>query len=100
MSFVARRQLSTLIPPKIASAANIGSNPAAKRMQSIVSFYEKLPRGAASFAKASTPVGIYREKFFESGSGKPLFHLSVGLLLLGYGLEYFFHLRHHKGEEH
>ncbi|ODV85761.1 hypothetical protein CANARDRAFT_197594 [[Candida] arabinofermentans NRRL YB-2248] len=96
MSFVLRKNLSTLIPPKVASAANLGSNPAAKRMQHIVSFYSKLPRGNATFSKASTPFGKYKEKYFDTGSGKPLLHISLFFLGLGYGLEYYFHLSHHK----
>ncbi|KAJ4143305.1 ATP synthase f chain, mitochondrial precursor [Fusarium oxysporum] len=43
MSFVTRRALSTLIPPKVASPKAIGAAPDAIRMQRVVSFYEKLP---------------------------------------------------------
>ncbi|KAG7691883.1 hypothetical protein KL930_002794 [Ogataea haglerorum] len=96
MSFVFRRNLTTLIPPKVASASNLGSNPAAKRMQHIVSFYSKLPRGEASIPKAKSPLGLYRQKYFDTGSGAPLLHASLFFLAVGYGLEYYFHLSHHK----
>ncbi|ODV97490.1 hypothetical protein PACTADRAFT_36924 [Pachysolen tannophilus NRRL Y-2460] len=97
MSFVIRRQLSTLIPPKIASAKNLGSNPAAKRMEQVVSFYKKLPQGEASFPKPSGLIGRYRAKHFDgdNASGAPLLHISVAIIALGYSLEYYFHLRHH-----
>ncbi|AWU74334.1 uncharacterized protein C5L36_0A09280 [Pichia kudriavzevii] len=94
MSTIFRRTVTTLIPPKIASPANLGSNPAAKRMQSIVAFYSKLPRGNATVETPRTPFAIYREKYRNKGS--PVLHFAVGFLLLGYGLEYYFHLSHEK----
>lgn len=94
MSTVFRRALTTLIPPKIASPANLGSNPAAKRMQNIVSFYSKLPRGNAVLETPRTPFAIYREKY--RNSGYQVLHYAVGFLLLGYSLEYYFHLSHEK----
>ncbi|TID31234.1 hypothetical protein CANINC_000177 [Pichia inconspicua] len=95
---VFRRSLTTLIPPKIASPSNLGSNPAAKRMQHIVNFYSKLPRGQATFETPRTPFAIYREKY--RGSGAPVLHFSVAFLLIGYGLEYYFHLSHEKEHGH
>ncbi|CDR37340.1 CYFA0S01e09780g1_1 [Cyberlindnera fabianii] len=103
MSFIIRRQLSTLIPPKIASAKNIGSNPAAKRLASVVEFYKALPQGPAPQVKPTGLIGRYKEKYFngDNATGKPLLHLSAFVLIFGYSLEYYFHLRHHKdGAEH
>ncbi|CAG87455.1 DEHA2D18304p [Debaryomyces hansenii CBS767] len=100
MSFIARRQLSTLIPPKIASAKNIGSNPNAKRMTDVVSFYKKLPSGPApAFKKPTSPLGKYKAAYFEgdNASGKPLLHLALIVGILGYTWEYQSHLKHHKG---
>ncbi|KAI5970587.1 ATP17 [Candida margitis] len=97
MSFVIRRQLSSLIPPKIASAKNLGSAPNAKRMQEVVSFYKKLPQGAAPAAKKPTnPLARYRAAYFDgdNASGKPLLHLAVVILIFGYSLEYQ-HLKAH-----
>ncbi|EGV60144.1 hypothetical protein CANTEDRAFT_116168 [Yamadazyma tenuis ATCC 10573] len=99
MSFIIRRQLSTLIPPKIASAKNIGSNPNAKRMAEVVSFYKKLPTGPAPAPKKPiTPLAKYKAAFFDgdNASGKPLVHLAVAIVILGYTWEYQSHLKHHK----
>jgi F-type H+-transporting ATPase subunit f len=102
MSFIARRQLSTLIPPKIASAKNLGSNPQAKRLAQVVDFYKALPQGAAPANKPFGPLARYKEKFFngDNASGKPLLHVAAFILAFGYGLEYYFHLRHHKSGAH
>ncbi|CAK9436490.1 uncharacterized protein LODBEIA_P10480 [Lodderomyces beijingensis] len=97
MSFVIRRQLSTLIPPKIASAKNLGSAPNAKRMTEVVSFYKKLPQGPAPAAKkSSNPLARYRAAYFDgdNASGKPLLHLALVVLIFGYSLEYQ-HLKAH-----
>ncbi|CEP20838.1 hypothetical protein BN1211_0801 [Cyberlindnera jadinii] len=102
MSFIIRRQLSTLIPPKIASAKAIGSNPAAKRLASVVEFYKTLPQGPAPAVKPTGLIGRYKAKFFDgdNATGKPLVHLAAFVLVFGYSLEYYFHLRHHKDGEH
>ncbi|CAR56728.1 F1F0 ATP synthase subunit f [Kluyveromyces lactis] len=99
---IAKRALSTLIPPKIVSANNLGSAPNAKRIANVVSFYKSLPQGEAAAVKPSGLIGRYKAKFFdgENASGKPLLHLAIGILTLGYSMEYYFHLRHHKGGEH
>ncbi|KAJ0308523.1 hypothetical protein Brms1b_009523 [Colletotrichum noveboracense] len=65
MSFVTRRGLSTLIPPKVASPKALGADPNAVRMQRVVNFYEKLPRGPAPEAKASGILGRYAAKHFN-----------------------------------
>ncbi|QPG77303.1 hypothetical protein FOA43_004711 [Brettanomyces nanus] len=94
MSFIFRRSLSTLIPPKIASPANIGSNPTAKRMQNIVAFYSKLPRGHTAAAAPKTPFGSYREKYRTSGA--PIMHMVLFLTVFGYSMDYYFELSHEK----
>lgn len=67
-------------------------------MEQVVSFYKKLPQGEATFPKLSGPWGKYKNKYFdgENASGVPVLHLAFGVLTLGYSLEYYFHLRHHK----
>lgn len=75
----------------------MGSNPTAKRMQSIVSFYSKLPRGHAAAPASKGAFASYREKYRDSG--KPVFHAVLFLLISGYSMDYYFDLRHHKGEE-
>ncbi|KAI5963464.1 ATP17 [Candida pseudojiufengensis] len=100
MSFIIRRQLSTIIPPKIASAKNLGGGSAAKRMSEVVKFYKKLPQGQAPAAtKSSNPLVKYRQKYFDgdNASGKPLLHLAIIVIIFGYSLEYE-HLKH--AQEH
>ena len=49
----------------------IGAAPDAIRMQRVVSFYEKLPRGAAPEVKAKGLLGRYQAKYFgKNPSGK------------------------------
>lgn len=92
---LARRALSTLIPPKIAAPANIGSNPNAAKMANVMSLYAKLPKGPAPANKAG--------RFFDkdgNASSKFFVYLAGGVLSFGYTCEWYFHLRHHKGGEH
>ncbi|RDA85150.1 hypothetical protein CP532_1562 [Ophiocordyceps camponoti-leonardi (nom. inval.)] len=96
MSFVTRRALSTLIPPKA-----IGAAPDALRMQRVVSFYEKLPRGPAPQIKAKGLLGWYQAKYFgDKTSVKPIIHIIAFLVGIGYVQNYYFHLRHHKNNAH
>ncbi|ODV62202.1 F1F0 ATP synthase subunit f [Ascoidea rubescens DSM 1968] len=102
MSFVARRQLSTLIPPKIVSVKNLGSNPNAKKMASVVEFYKALPQGDAPVKKSWGLLSKYRSAYFdgENGSVKPLLHYALFIMGVGYSLEYYFHHAAHNGEHH
>ncbi|KAL9073379.1 MAG: hypothetical protein Q9161_002994 [Pseudevernia consocians] len=94
MSFIARRGLSTLVPPKISSPSAIGGAKDAARMQRVVSFYEKLPRGPAPDVHAKGLLGRYQARYFgKNPSAAPLIHLIGALLLFGYGNNYYFHLR-------
>ncbi|AET39663.1 F1F0 ATP synthase subunit f Ecym_4640 [Eremothecium cymbalariae DBVPG len=100
---ISKRALSTLIPPKIVSAKNLTSAGSAKRISNVVSFYKSLPQGPAQVVKPTNLIGKYKAKYFddENASGKPLLHLALFILGLGYSMEYYFHLRHHKsGEGH
>ncbi|KAL0944594.1 mitochondrial f1f0 atp synthase subunit f [Colletotrichum truncatum] len=102
MSFVTRRGLSTLIPPKLSIFQALGADPNAVRMQRVVNFYEKLPRGAAPEAKATGLLGRYAAKHFngKNASAKPIIHALGFLLVIGYAQNYYFHLRHHKNNAH
>ncbi|KAJ9296434.1 hypothetical protein DTO271G3_5132 [Paecilomyces variotii] len=102
MSYVVRRGLSTLIPPKIASPNAIGAAQDAARMERVVSFYAKLPRGAAPEIKPQGLIGRYQARYFsgKNASGMPLVHAIGGILIMGYSIEYYFHLRHHKNHPH
>lgn len=85
-------------PTHLLTIQNLGSNPNAKRMQEVVSFYKKLPQGAAPAPKKpTTPWGKYKAAYFDgdNASGKPLLHLAVAIVVLGYTWEYNSHLKHH-----
>ncbi|KAF2458942.1 mitochondrial F1F0 ATP synthase subunit F Atp17 [Lineolata rhizophorae] len=101
MSYVAKRGISTLIPPKIASPSGIGAAQDAARMNRVVSFYEKLPRGPAPEAQPKSLVQRYQARYFgKNPSAMPAIHIIGGLMLLGYSYNYYFHLRHHKNNAH
>ncbi|OJD40480.1 mitochondrial f1f0 atp synthase subunit f [Diplodia corticola] len=101
MSYIAKRGLSTLIPPKIASPNAIGGAQDAVRMQRVVSFYEKLPRGPAPAPQPKGLLERYQARYFgKNPSGMPLVHLIGGLIIIGYAQNYYFHLRHHKNNAH
>ncbi|PVH76729.1 mitochondrial F1F0 ATP synthase-like protein subunit F [Cadophora sp. DSE1049] len=101
MSFITRRALSTLIPPKVASPTGLGAAQDAARMQRVVSFYEKLPRGAAPELKPKGLLGRYQAKHFgKNPTGTPIIHAIVFLVAVGYAQNYYFHLRHHKNNAH
>ena len=93
----------------------IGGAPDALRMQRVVSFYEKLPRGVAPESKAKGILGRYQAKhfgkktsvqrtilpFFEiysfltfsNANTTALIHIIVFLVGVGYAQNYYFHLR-------
>ncbi|KAK7956665.1 uncharacterized protein PG986_005887 [Apiospora aurea] len=88
MSFIQRRALSTLIPPKIASPTALGAAPDALRMKRVVE-----PSGL---------FGRYQAKHFggNNASAKPIIHAIGIILVIGYPMTYYFHLRHHKNNAH
>ncbi|KAF3012700.1 hypothetical protein E8E15_002953 [Penicillium rubens] len=119
MSYIARRGLSTLIPPKarappfmtirshptphmILTVSAIGAAQDAARMERVVTFYAGLPRGPAAPVKPTGLIGRYQARYFsgKNASGVPLVHAIGGILILGYSMEYYFHLRHHKNHPH
>ena len=68
-------------------------------MAEVVTFYKKLPQGQAPAAKSPlTPWGKYKAAYFDgdNASGKPLVHLILAVVILGYTWEYNSHLKHHK----
>ncbi|SZF03412.1 unnamed protein product [Blumeria hordei] len=101
MSFITRRALSTLIPPKVASPTGIGAAQDAARMARVVSFYEKLPRGPAPEVKPEGMLGRYQARYFgKNSSATPIIQVIVVMLAAGYAQNYYFHLRHHKNNAH
>ncbi|KXL50046.1 hypothetical protein M433DRAFT_151527 [Acidomyces richmondensis BFW] len=94
--------VSTLVPPKVASPNAIGGAADAARMQRVVSFYEKLPRGQAPTPKPRGFLQWYQFKYMvgKNSSAWPLVHIIGGLMVIGYAQAYYFHLRHHKNHAH
>merc|ERR1711939_1059666 len=101
MSFVIRRSVSTLVPPKVANPSGLGAAKDAARMARIVKFYERLPKGPAPERATGGPLGWYQAKYFgKNPSAAPIWHVIFGIMTLGYSMEYYFHLRHHKNNAH
>ncbi|RPB25919.1 mitochondrial F1F0 ATP synthase-like protein subunit F [Terfezia boudieri ATCC MYA-4762] len=101
MSFIAKRGISTLIPPKVASPAGLGAAKDAVRMSRVVDFYTKLPKGPAPPRKTPGLLGGYQDKYFgKKASGMPIVHVIVGIMAIGYAQAYYFHIRHHKNNAH
>lgn len=82
-------------------------------MQKVVGFYDKLPRGPAPDPKGKGLLGRYQARYFGKNpspmrewtlnehhevikmlmlESAALVHVIGGLLILGYGMEYYFHL--------
>ncbi|KAH8822593.1 mitochondrial F1-F0 ATP synthase subunit F of fungi-domain-containing protein [Flagelloscypha sp. PMI_526] len=91
-----RRQLSGLVPPKIATPKLVASDSGAG-LSPLVSFYSKLPKG-----RAPPKVGGIKGRYFvgNNASGKPIVATIAGLFLLGYTIDYQMHLKHHKNHAH
>ncbi|KAI5296899.1 hypothetical protein KEM55_005423, partial [Ascosphaera atra] len=79
----------------------LGAAKDAARMERIVSFYSKLPKGPAPEPR---PVGLlarYQARYFgNKPSAMPFVHAMAGLIIFGYSMEYYRHLRHHKNNAH
>ncbi|KPI38503.1 ATP synthase subunit f, mitochondrial [Cyphellophora attinorum] len=102
MSFVIRRSVSTLVPPKVASPAGLSAAKDAVRMARIAKFYEQLPKGPAPEIKPSGLIQRYQARYMgpKNNSAAPIWHAILGIMTLGYSMEYYFHLRHHKNNAH
>ncbi|ETN42230.1 uncharacterized protein HMPREF1541_04171 [Cyphellophora europaea CBS 101466] len=101
MSFVIRRAVSTLVPPKVASPEGLGAAKDAVRMARIAKFYEQLPKGPAPAIQPSGLLGRYQARYMgKNSSAAPVWHAIFGIMALGYSMEYYFHLRHHKNNAH
>ncbi|RKP09804.1 hypothetical protein THASP1DRAFT_13770 [Thamnocephalis sphaerospora] len=100
---VLRRGLSTkqLLPPNLASrsavdttvrsAAAESQTLAPGNMAELVRFYKNVPKGNAPASRPTGPGNL---------SYKPLAQVIVAIGLLGYFIDYQFHLKHHKNVEH
>lgn len=95
-------RLGSLVPPMLKLQA-IGVNSSATRMNRVVDFYSKLPKGALPKKSAGVnPIARYRQAYFEGpeASAAPIGHLIVVLFLVGYTIDYNMHLKFHKNGHH
>ncbi|EGG07730.1 uncharacterized protein MELLADRAFT_43111 [Melampsora larici-populina 98AG31] len=95
--------LRTLIPPKIASVQALTGSSTAARMNRVVEFYSKLPKGSAPKPSAGlNPFARYKARYIdgENASAAPLLHAILGLFVVGYTIEYNMHLKFHKNNHH
>ncbi|KAI0307407.1 mitochondrial F1-F0 ATP synthase subunit F of fungi-domain-containing protein [Multifurca ochricompacta] len=92
-----RRQLSGLVPPKIASPSILSSGKGAD-LNPLVAFYSKLPKGPAHAAAAR---GI-KARYFngKNASASPIVITVLAIFGLGYTIDYQMHLKHHKNHAH
>ncbi|GFZ43263.1 hypothetical protein JCM24511_00982 [Saitozyma sp. JCM 24511] len=95
----ARRSLSGLIPPKIATPSAVSSGSTSTRTQAVIDFYSKLPKGPKP---ASERPGGLRGRYFEgkNASGAPFLATIFILFGIGYTIDYNMHLKHHKNGHH
>ncbi|KAJ5393973.1 uncharacterized protein N7487_011614 [Penicillium crustosum] len=86
--------LSSAFITDILSIQAIGAAQDAARMERVVTFYAGLPRGPAAPVKPTGLIGRYQARYFngKNASGVPLIHAIGGILILGYSMEYYFHL--------
>ncbi|KAF5315242.1 hypothetical protein D9619_007501 [Psilocybe cf. subviscida] len=91
-----RRQLSGLIPPKIATPKLVSGGSGAG-LGPLVEFYSKLPKG-----DAPARGGGIKARYFAGNneSGKPIVALIASLFFIGYAIDYNMHLKHHKNNAH
>ncbi|KAJ2079913.1 ATP synthase f chain, mitochondrial precursor [Coemansia sp. RSA 988] len=110
---VSRRNYSSLreiIPPNIGFAARAGESAAesttgalsAPQVEKVVSLYRNLPKGPAGpKTTGGGPLARYYARYIEgdNASAAPVGHIIGALLVGGYSIHYFMHLKHHKHAE-
>ncbi|KAI9022824.1 mitochondrial F1-F0 ATP synthase subunit F of fungi-domain-containing protein [Phycomyces nitens] len=101
---VIRRAYTTksLVPPNLAAATKVSGSAKDGQITQLVDFYKKLPKGVAQAAKPSGPWGHYKARYIDgdNASMTPMFHALFGIFVIGYSIDYHFHLKHHKNVEH
>ncbi|KAI8875673.1 hypothetical protein K501DRAFT_263410 [Backusella circina FSU 941] len=104
MSAIFRRAYSTktLIPPNVAAATRLSGSAKDGQITQLVDFYKKLPKGTVQAVKPSGPFARYKARYIDgdNASVTPLLHLIFGVFVVGYTIDYHFHLKHHKNGVH
>lgn len=82
------------IPPKLTSESGL---PGTARIRRLIDFYARLPQGQAPVVTSKNWFERYKATYFDGrGRGQPILYAIAVLILFGYSLDYYFHLRHHK----
>ncbi|PVV05379.1 hypothetical protein BB560_000104 [Smittium megazygosporum] len=111
---LAARKLETQAPPPKAetSAAAVEADEATEQSHTsastmssadfdkLVSLYRNLPKGPKPVVQETSLVGKYKAKYIETGSFTPVVHMILFLLVGGYTIHYFQHIKYHKQAEH
>ncbi|KZT59354.1 F1F0-ATPsyn F [Calocera cornea HHB12733] len=92
-----RRALAGLVPPKVASPSSVTGGSVGAQMATVVDFYSKLPKGPAPPQSSGIKARYWDGK---NASATPFYGAIAGLMLFGYTIDYFMHLRHHKNKAH
>ncbi|KAI8384598.1 mitochondrial F1-F0 ATP synthase subunit F of fungi-domain-containing protein [Radiomyces spectabilis] len=104
MNAIIRRAYSTktLIPPNVAAATKLTGSAKDAQINQLVDFYKKLPKGTVEASKPSGPWARYKARYIDGDNASitPLLHAVFGIFVIGYSIDYHFHLKHHKNVEH
>ncbi|CAG8514875.1 9165_t:CDS:2 [Ambispora gerdemannii] len=102
MNFIQIRRLTTKVPvPPVLSIEHVGTSVAdAARINRLVNFYQKVPKGPRPIPEPKSLADRYRAKYIHTNSAMPLVHIITAILGIGYFLDYQFHLKHHKEKKY
>ncbi|KZT12247.1 uncharacterized protein LAESUDRAFT_754736 [Laetiporus sulphureus 93-53] len=94
---LARRYLSNLVPPKVATPSILSSGSGAG-LGPLVNFYSKLPKGPAPVSA----FGGVKQRYFngKNASAAPILWIILGGMAFGYTIDYQMHLKHQKKHAH
>lgn len=85
-----------------ASSSEVAKTLSSEQINKVVSLYRNLPKGNAEVQVAPKgPIGRYYARYFagENASAAPIAHVIIAMLVGGYSIHYFMHLKHHKHAE-
>jgi len=93
------------LPPNIATTRITATGTVSKSggMANLVEFYQRIPKGnTPSVAAPKNILERYSRAYLEDSnvSLKPIVHWIVAGAILGYALDYHYHLKNHKNKEH
>ncbi|CAG8509587.1 8537_t:CDS:1 [Ambispora leptoticha] len=94
MNFIQIRRLTTKIPiPPVLSVERAGTSAAdTARINRLINFYKKVPKGPRPIPEPKSLIDKYRAKYIHTNSAMPLVHIIAAVMGIGYLLDYQFHL--------